>query len=76
MTLAERLAELETRRALYILAESKILQSGQSYEYGDRSRDEAKLADIRAAIKDIDRDINTLSLGNRIRVQRIVPRDI
>lgn len=72
------LQELQDRRAAYVAAELKILQS-QEYQVGQggnaRRNRRAELADVQAAIKDLDIQINALSpttLGAR-RMYRMVP---
>ncbi len=67
--------QIEERLALYIAAEQTILSGGQSYSIGNRSLDRGDLAEIRKAIIDLHTQLNTLNNGNRIRTQRVVPRD-
>jgi hypothetical protein len=69
------LEELQTRRAAYLAAELKILQS-QEYQVGQgqnaRRNQRAELAEVRAAIKELDDDIAKVQPGGR-RSFRIVP---
>lgn len=70
------LAELQTRRAAYVAAELKILQS-QEYQVGQggsaRRNRRAELADVQAAIKDLDTQIEQAQAGTARRVYRVVP---
>lgn len=70
------LVELQARRAAYVAAELKILQS-QEYQFGQggnhRRNRRAELADVQAAIKDLDAQIaaaevaaNTATGGRRV----------
>lgn len=74
-TVAERLAEAETRRATYILAEAAVLK-GQAYSIGNRAKTMADLSEIRKAIKDLTAEITALSGGNTFKIHRVLPRDI
>ena len=71
------LADLQARRAAYAAAELKILQS-QEYQVGQggnaRRNRRAELADIQAAIKDLDAQIDQLQPASvERRGYRIVP---
>lgn len=79
-TLAElmdaRRQRVETRLALYVAAEEQILQGAQSYSIGNRTLTRGDLDDIAKWIARLEADLITLNRGGRIRVQRVVPRDI
>jgi len=75
MSLAEQVSETQARLALYIAAEQSILVGGQAYSIGNRSLDKGDLKEIRAAIVALHSELNTLTRGGKIRVQRVVPRD-
>lgn len=72
------LLELQERRAAYVAAELKILQS-QEYQVGQggnaRRNRRAELADVQAAIKDLDTQINAMSpaISGARRMYRMVP---
>jgi hypothetical protein len=59
---------------LYIAAEAAVLK-GQSYSIGNRTLTRADLTEIRKAITDLYGDKLQLERGNKVRVQRVVPRD-
>lgn len=77
--IATQIAQTQERLTLYIAAEQSVLQ-GQAYSIsganGSRSLTKADLSEIRKAIIDLNNKLNTLNSGNKIRIQRIVPRDI
>jgi hypothetical protein len=60
---AERVADLEARRARYVDAETAILTKGQSRTAEGRQLQFAQLEAIRQAIKDIDQELGALG-GN------------
>jgi hypothetical protein len=68
--------EIQARRALYLAAEAKILSGAQEYEIADggtrRRLTRADLAEIRAAIEQLDRDLAAATPGAR-RAYRFVP---
>jgi hypothetical protein len=72
------LQELQDRRAAYVAAELKILQS-QEYQVGQggnaRRNRRAELADVQAAIKDLDAQIAaaTATTAGARRMYRLVP---
>lgn len=70
------LEELQTRRAAYVAAEAKVLES-QEYAVGQglnaRRNRRADLAEIRAAIKQLDDDIAALQAGGSRRVYNLRP---
>ena len=70
------LQELQDRRAAYIAAEQRILKS-QEYQVGQgqnaRRNQRADLAEVRAAIKELDDDIAKAAPGGR-RSFNVVPR--
>ncbi len=70
------LEELQTRRAAYLAAELKILQS-QEYQVGQgqnaRRNVRAELAEVRTAIKELNDDIAKATPGVR-RSFNVVPR--
>lgn len=74
-TLAERITETETRLSQYIQAERAITSGAQEYSIGNRSLTRADLRFIAKQIIALNTQLNTLNNGNRIRMQRIVPRD-
>jgi hypothetical protein len=55
--------ELRARLALYVAAESKIL-SGQNYQIGDRRLQRADLAEVRAEIRQLSRQIEGLEAAS------------
>jgi len=72
---ADELADLQERLALYKAAEKAILGGSQSYSIGNRT---VTMGDLDAILKQIERirgQIRQLCRGNRISVQRVVPRD-
>lgn len=70
------LEELQTRRAAYVAAELKALQS-QEYAVGQglnaRRNRRADLSEIRAAIKQLDDDIAALQAAGSRRVYNLRP---
>ena len=58
---ASTIAELTARKAAYVAAEAAILGHAQSYTIADRAYTKADLKEIRAAIKDIDEQIDAQS---------------
>lgn len=69
------LQELQERKALYLAAEARILQS-QEYQSGQggnaRRNRRAELSEVRAEIAAIDRQITALQCPRR--AYRLVPR--
>ena len=76
MTLtAAEIAELQARRARYILAEQAVLQ-GQAYSIGNRSLTRADLKWIRDGITELTGQVTAANVGNTFKTLRVVPRDI
>lgn len=79
MTLKDRLAKKKERLDLYYAAEEAIIGGAQSYSLGTRSLTRGNLADIRAMIDSLEKDVNELE--DRIKGKRprkafgVVPRD-
>ena len=72
---AAEIAELQARRARYILAEEAVLK-GQAYSIGNRSLTRADLKWIRDGITELTGQINAANAGNTFKTHRVVPRDI
>ena len=66
-----RLGMKKERLQMYYDAEEKIL-AGQSYSLGSRSLTRANLSEVRAAIKELEAEV--LSLSNRGTTRRAVYR--
>ena len=66
--------QISTRLTAYIAAEAAVLK-GQSYSVGNRTLTRADLVEIRKAITNLYSDKLQLERGNKLRVQRVVPRD-
>jgi len=66
--------QISTRLTAYIAAEAAVLK-GQSYSVGNRTMTRADLVEIRKAITNLYSDKLQLERGNKLRVQRVVPRD-
>jgi hypothetical protein len=75
LTNAELLEEAAEMYAAYKAAELAVLKS-QAYSIGNRSYTFADLEEIRKGKKQALSDLQTLSRGNKIRCQGVVPRDI
>lgn len=79
-TLAElltaKLERAEARLALYVAAETAILQGSQAYSIGNRTLTRGDLEAIAREIKRLEDEIIALSRGGAIRVQRAVLRDL
>jgi hypothetical protein len=79
MTNAELLAELEVYRAELVIARAAILK-GQKYSISGHSSsrmvERPTFQDVVDEIRRVTADMRTLEGGNKIRVQRVVPRDI
>jgi hypothetical protein len=75
LNIPERIDQTLERLALYLKAEQAILQ-GQSYSIGNRSLSRPNLGEVREEIAKLNGILIKLRNGNRIRVQRVVPRDI
>lgn len=72
----ERLERYKKRLSMYYEAEEAVLLN-QEYTIGSRSLKRADLSIIRAAIKDLEGQIETLeSSGGKNKAFRILPRDI
>lgn len=77
--MSSTLPELQARRAAYMAAELKILQS-QEYQVGQgsgaRRNRRADLESIQSAIRDLDAQIDraTAAAGGHRRVYHITPR--
>lgn len=77
MTPSERAAaitQVETRLAMYITAEQKVLIGGQSMSIDDRTLTRADADFIYKKINLLRGQLLRLKRGGRIRVQRFVPR--
>ena len=75
-TREEILTQIEARLTLYIAAEAAILGGAQSYSIGNRTLTRADLFQIQKTIRDLYGDRKQLETGNKLRDQRVVPRDI
>ena len=74
-TVASLLTQTQERLAKYIAAEAAILGGAQSYSIGNRTLTRADLDHIYDRITKLTSQCLTLQRGNRIKSQRIVPRD-
>jgi len=72
--MSDRLALTKTRLAAYIQAEAAILGGAQSYSIGNRTLTRADLGIIADYITRLQMDLNKLTRGGALRIQRIVPR--
>lgn len=72
----ELLDQYRERLTLLLKAETKIVNGGESYTIGNRTLTRPDLKQIQKEIGDLNIGIIKLSRGNRIRVRRVVPRDI
>lgn len=72
----ERLERYKNRLSLYYEAEEAVLLN-QEYRIGSRNLKRADLAAIRAAIKDLEEQIESLEIsGGKNKAMRFLPRDI
>lgn len=71
----ERLATYKARLKIYLEAEEAVLLN-QEYTIGTKSLKRADLGTIRAAIKDLEKQIDALEAGGKNKTFRFVPRDI
>ena len=72
----ERLERYRKRLEMYYEAEEAVLLN-QEYTIGTKSRKRADLSTIRAAIKDLEGQIETLEAnGGKNKAFRFLPRDI
>lgn len=72
----KRLERYKKRLEMYYRAEEAVLLN-QEYQIGTRSLKRADLETIRAAIKDLEGQIETLeSSGGKNKAFRFLPRDI
>lgn len=71
----ERLATYKARLKIYLEAEEAVLLN-QEYTIGTKSLKRADLGTIRAAIKDLEKQIDALEAGGQNKAFRFVPRDI
>lgn len=71
----ERLERYKNRLKMYYEAEEAVLLN-QEYTIGTKSLKRADLGTIRAAIKDLEKQIETLEAGGKNKAFRFVPRDI
>lgn len=71
-----RLERCRKRLAMYYEAEEAILLN-QEYAIGTKSLKRADLSTVRAAIKDMEKQIETLEAGGgRNKAGRFIPRDL
>jgi hypothetical protein len=70
----ERLERLKSRLKMYYDAEEAVLLN-QEYTIGTKSLKRADLATIRAAIKEIELEVEALEAGGKNHAGRFVPRD-
>lgn len=72
----ERLERYKKRLKMYYEAEEAVLLN-QEYTIGTKSLKRADLSTIRAAIKDLERQIEILEAsGGKNKAFRLIPRDI
>lgn len=72
----ERLERYKRRLKMYYEAEEAVLLN-QEYSIGDQSMKRADLSTIRATIRELEEQIETLEAnGGRNKAFRILPRDI
>lgn len=71
----ERLVRYRKRLELYNEAEEAVLLN-QEYKIGSRSLKRADLSTIRAAIKDLEEQIEMLEAGGKNKAFRFLPRDV
>lgn len=71
----ERLERLKNRLKMYYEAEEAVLLN-QEYTIGTKSLKRADLSTIRAAIKDLESQIEQLEAGGKNFAGRFIPRDI
>ena len=72
----ERMERYKKRHSMYYEAEEAVLLN-QEYTIGSRSLKRADLSTIRAAIKDLEGQIELLeSSGGKNKAFRLLPRDI
>ena len=72
----ERLERYKKRLSMYYEAEEAVLLN-QEYTIGTKSLKRADLSTIRAAIKDLEEQIETLEAnGGKNKAFRFLPRDI
>ncbi|MCI5996110.1 MAG: hypothetical protein MRZ45_09250 [Blautia sp.] len=78
MSKKEKIKDLQERLALYKAREKEMLTGGvQSYGVGTRSatRYNTDLAQVRAAIKEIEAQISALECKNPRKAVGVIPRD-
>lgn len=72
----KRLERYKSRLAMYYEAEEAILLN-QEYAIGTKSLKRADLSTVRAAIQDLEKQIETLEMGGgRNKAGRFIPRDL
>ncbi|SHO50081.1 DUF6148 family protein [Anaerocolumna xylanovorans] len=71
----ERLERYKSRLEMYYKAEEAVLLN-QEYTIGTKSLKRADLGSIRAAIKDLEKQITLMEGGGKNKAFRLVPRDI
>lgn len=72
----ERLERYKKRLAMYYEAEEAVLLN-QEYTIGTKSLKRADLSTIRAAVKDLEGQIETMEAnGGKNKAMRFLPRDI
>ena len=71
----ERLERYKSRLEMYYKAEEAVLLN-QEYTIGTKSMKRADLGSIRAAIKDLEKQITLMEGGGKNKAFRLVPRDI
>ena len=74
-TISDTLTQTRSRLSAYLLAEQAILSGAQSYSIGNRSLTRADLESIRKMITKLTSECLQLERGNKIKIQRVVPRD-
>lgn len=71
----ERLERYKTRLQMYYEAEEAVLLN-QEYTIGTKNLKRADLGTIRAAIKDLETQVELLENGGKNKAGRFIPRDI
>ncbi len=72
----KRLGRYKSRLAMYYEAEEAILLN-QEYAIGTKSLKRADLSTVRAAIQDLEKQIETLEMGGgKNKAGRFIPRDL
>ncbi len=72
--MATALETAQSRLTAYLAQEASLLSGGQEYTVSQRRRRSVELSEVRAAIKDLQAEIDRIQTAGTGRIYTVVPR--